>query len=91
MHGKGPCDGIGATVKSTATRSITTSGTMIGAAEEFYEFTIKFNKNSPKSLTNNELPIYTFYVSSTTVERIYEEILKPRWEKLTKTGKNKCK
>ncbi|CAF3300606.1 unnamed protein product [Rotaria sp. Silwood2] len=88
-HGKGPCDGLGASVKYTATRSITTSGTSICSAEQFYEFTMGFNHNAAKVSTTNEPPIYAFYVNSSTVERTYSEILKPRWEKLIKTHRIK--
>ncbi|CAF4104405.1 unnamed protein product, partial [Rotaria sordida] len=88
-HGKGPCDGLGASVKYAATRSIITSGTSICSAEEFFEFTIKFNHNAAKASTTNQPPIHAFYVNSITVERIYSEILKPRWEKLTKTHRIK--
>lgn len=87
-HGKGPCDGFGASVKYTATRSITTSGTSICSAEQFYEFTMVFNHNAAKTSTTGEPPIYAFYVNPNTVERICGEILKPRWEQLIKTRKN---
>ncbi len=87
-HGKGPCDGVGAAVKYAATRSVSTSGIMICSAEEFYGFTTKFNENAANISTNKEPPIHTFFVTSAEVERIYTEILKPRWDKLGKSGKS---
>ena len=38
-HGKGPCNGIGATVKSSANRSILMSGTVLSTVDDFYYFT----------------------------------------------------
>ncbi len=87
-HGKGPCDGLGASVKSTATRSILKSGISISSAEDFYHFTVQFNNNPANTTTTNEPPIHAFYVESTTVDNIYKEVLKPRWEKLNETGRN---
>ena len=39
-HGKGPYDGLGASVKSTASRYVIRSGALITSAEGFYKFTI---------------------------------------------------
>ncbi|CAF1022728.1 unnamed protein product [Adineta steineri] len=84
-HGKGPIDGLGASSKSTATRSVKSSGTVISSAKEFYEFTKQYNENAAKLSGNNEPPINAFYVDSTTVEATYQNFLKPRWDKLNKT------
>ena len=35
-HGKGSCDGIGATVKSSANRPIPMSGTVLSTVDDFY-------------------------------------------------------
>ena len=48
-HGKGPCDGIGGAVKSGANRSILVSDTVISCAEDFFNFTKKFNEDAAKS------------------------------------------
>ncbi|CAF5011995.1 unnamed protein product, partial [Rotaria sp. Silwood1] len=88
-HGKGPCDGLGASVKYTATRSIITSGTSISSAEEFYEFTRNLNYNAANTSITNQPPIHVFYIKSTTVEHVYSEILKLRWENLNKTNRIK--
>ena len=87
-HGKGPCAGLGASVKSTASRYIIRSGTSITSAEEFYKFTVQFNENAAKTSTDKQPPIYAFFVNSITIENIYNNILKLRWEKLDKTSKN---
>jgi hypothetical protein len=87
-HGKGPGDGLGASVKSTATRHIISSNISISSAEDFYEFTRKFNDDAANMSTNNQPPIHTFFIKSTTVENVYNEVLKPRWDKLNRTGKN---
>lgn len=85
-HGKGPCDGVGAAVKYTATRFISTSGIVINSAEEFYAFTKKFNENAAKMSATGEPSIYSFYVKSADVEHTYAEILKSRWDQLGKNG-----
>ncbi|CAF4999376.1 unnamed protein product [Rotaria sp. Silwood1] len=88
-HGKGPCDGLGASVKSTATRHITTSGISISSAEEFYKFTVQFNEDIARASINKQPPIHAFYVNSSTVENAYNRVLKSRWEKLNKTNRIK--
>jgi len=59
-HGKGPCDGIGATVKSVATRSALTSGKVFLSAEDFYNFTKKFNNDVARVNNPVEPPINVF-------------------------------
>ncbi|CAF2963048.1 unnamed protein product [Rotaria sp. Silwood2] len=87
-HGKGACDGLGATVKSVATRSIITSGISISSAEEFYQFTMQYNDDAAKLSNSSQPPIHAFYISSDTVERVYNDILQPRWKILDKSSKN---
>ena len=88
VHGKGPCDGLGASVKSTASRYIIRSGASTTSAEEFYKFTIQFNENAAKTSTDKQPPIHAFFVNSITTENTYNSILKPRWEKLNNTSNN---
>ncbi len=42
-HGKGPSDGIDATVKSNANRATLTSDITLSFVEDFFNFTKKFN------------------------------------------------
>jgi hypothetical protein len=77
-HGKGPCDGLSASVKSTAIRSIITSSISISSAEEYYHFTVQFNDNAAKACKSNQPPIHAFYINSATVDNVYNNVLKPR-------------
>lgn len=86
-HGKGPCDGLGASVKSTATRSIIRSGVFISTAEELYNFTVQFNEKAAATTPFKQPPIHAVYVTSAMVENVYNTVLKPRWEAMNKTGK----
>jgi hypothetical protein len=83
-HGKGPCDGIGATVKSTATRSVLTSGKAFLSVEDFYNFTKKFNDDVTR-VNTTETPINVFHLERTVVERVLQDLLTKRWDLLTST------
>ena len=87
-HGKGPCDGIGASVKSTATRTTLTSGRSITTPNEFYDFTVEFNAHAQRASTDKELPIHAFYVDASAVDKVYDDVLKIRWKQLPVLGKN---
>jgi hypothetical protein len=82
-HGKGPCDGIGATVKSTATRSVLTTGKGFLSVEDFYNFTKKFNDDVVRVNNIAEVPINVFYLESAVVERVLQDLLTKRWNLLT--------
>ena len=80
-HGKGPCDGIGGGVKSGANRSILVSDTVISCAEDFFNFTKKFNEDAAKSSQTNEPPINVCYLKRNDIERVTEDLLAERWNK----------
>jgi hypothetical protein len=82
-HGKGPCDGIGATVKSTASRSVLTSGKAFLSVEDFYNFTKKFNDDMARVNSTAEVPINVFYLESAVIERVLTDLLTKRWNMLT--------
>jgi hypothetical protein len=84
-HGKGPCDGIGATVKSTATRSVLTSGKAFLSVKDFYNFTKKFNDDVARVNHTAETPINVFHLESAVVERILQDLLTKRWSLLSGT------
>lgn len=81
-HGKGPSDGIGATVKSSANRSILTSGTTLSSAKDFFNFTKKMNEEAAKSKGVSEPPINACYLRSTTIENTTETLLSNRFTQL---------
>ena len=82
-HGKGPCDGIGATVKSTATRSVLTTGKGFLSVEDFYNFTKKYNDDVARVNNTAEVPINVFYLEVAVVERALQDLLAKRWNLLT--------
>ena len=85
-HGKGPCDGIGATVKATATRA-TLQGqpnTNFQTALDFWSFT--FDKND-RSHLNEPSSIECCFLEKERVEKIYRQILEKRWNRITPSSK----
>jgi hypothetical protein len=81
-HGKGPSDGIGATVKSSANRSILASGTTLSSPEEFFNFTKKINEEAAKSKGTSELPINAYYLNSITIDNTTKALLSDRFKQL---------
>jgi hypothetical protein len=86
-HGKGPVDGIGAAVKSRATRYLL-SGTAERAflsPEDLFHFTKQVNDHQvmKEDLEPNR-PIEVFYIKSSDVDNIYKQALEWRWSLLSK-------
>jgi hypothetical protein len=86
-HGKGPVDGIGATIKSRATRYLL-SGTAERAflsPEDLFHFTKQVNDHQvmKEDLEPNR-PIEVFYIKSSHVDNIYKQVLEHRWSLLSK-------
>ena len=79
-HGKGPVDGLGAAIKSTATRYLMRHGPeeAFKSAKEFYEFS-KHRQESSKS------PIELFYAESKEVLQLHEERNVNRWRNINST------
>ncbi|CAF1440141.1 unnamed protein product [Adineta ricciae] len=53
-HGKGPSLGIGATAKSSASRSTLSSGTILSSTEDFFNFTKRINEEAAALRISNE-------------------------------------
>jgi hypothetical protein len=81
-HGKGPSDGIGATSKSSANRSVLTSGTILSSPKDFFNFTKKINEEAAVSKNLNEPPINAYYLDSITIENVNETLLSERFKQL---------
>ncbi|CAF3161507.1 unnamed protein product, partial [Rotaria sp. Silwood2] len=81
-HGKGPCDGIGATVKSSASRSILMSGTIISTVDDFYYFTKKFNDDAAQVNNTNEPPVHVYLLKRDVVKCAIKDVLTHRWKQL---------
>ena len=81
-HGDGLSDGIGATVKSSANRSILTSGTTLSSVEDFFNFTKKMNEETAKSKGASEPAINAYYLNSTTIDNTTKTLLSNRFRQL---------
>ncbi|CAF1510324.1 unnamed protein product [Adineta ricciae] len=81
-HGKGPSDGIGATLKSGTNRSILSSGTILSSAEDFFNFTKKINDEAALLKNSNGPPINVYYLNSITIENVNETLLSDRFKQL---------
>ncbi|CAF4337243.1 unnamed protein product [Rotaria socialis] len=77
-HGKGPCDGLVAAVKSNVNRSVLLADTVISSAEDFLNFTKKSNEEAAKLSQTNEPPINVCYLKHDDVERVTEDLLTER-------------
>jgi hypothetical protein len=87
-HGKGPCDGIGATVKSTATRSCLRSGRVFASARDFYDFTKESNNEAARLNQTTEVPVNVFFLDRSVVEHGIPIFLTDRWSMLK--GESQC-
>ncbi|CAF1471548.1 unnamed protein product [Rotaria sordida] len=93
-HGKSACDGIGATLKSTATRYLLSTGpsAAILSAYEFFQFCekrfIHHQKEKSSSATSTISNLEQFrtcevwYLDKQSIEDIYSKVLKKRWSRL---------
>jgi molybdopterin-guanine dinucleotide biosynthesis protein A len=86
-HGKGPVDGIGAAIKSRATRYTlkTTTESALLTPEELYRFARSVNDHQTmKGDLEPNRPIEVFFIKQTDVETRLEEVLDKRWSWLPK-------
>ncbi len=76
-HGKGPVDGLGAAVKSTATRYLMRHGPeeAFKSAKEFYEFS---KQRQQSSLS----PIELLYAESNEITQLHAERNVNRWKNI---------
>ncbi|CAF3871439.1 unnamed protein product, partial [Rotaria sp. Silwood1] len=98
-HGKGPCDGVGAVIKSTATQHIIKGGpnASFSSPKEFYEWCVDKNDRlviaRPRRIdTSNSMstkmpepnrPIEVRWLSGDVVNNEFENCLKQRWSQLS--------
>ena len=69
-HGKGPCDGEGAKVKSGATVMVKTGGAVISNAEEFFQFAVTSTlSKQPQPETCCHFVRTFFWVPSSSIHR----------------------
>ena len=86
-HGKGPVDGIGAAIKSRATRHLLRlhKERAFLSPWEFYDFV---NRATDHQTMKGDLepnrPIDVFYAPAEEVERLHREVLLDRWSILPK-------
>ncbi|CAF1368187.1 unnamed protein product [Rotaria sp. Silwood1] len=88
-HGKGPVDGVGAAVKSRATRYLLKGSTeqVFLSAEEFFRFTHQANDHQVmKGDLEPNRPIEAFYIKSSDIDFIFKRTLQKRWACLERTN-----
>jgi hypothetical protein len=86
-HGRGPVDGIEASVKCRGTRHLL-SGTPDRAflsPEDFFKFTREVNDHQVmKGDLEPNRPIEVFYVDKSAVDNTFKKVSEPRWLQLSK-------
>ena len=86
-HGRGPVDGVGASLKSRATRHLL-SGTAERAfltPEDFFQFSRAANDHQTmKGDLEPNRPIEVFFVKKNDVEQVLNKTLQARWAYLPK-------
>ena len=101
-HGKGPCDGLGAVVKSTATQHQLRAGPTASFSnpKQFFEWCQEkndrmvigrpqkknFSKVSSNYISEPNRPIEIRYLSAEDIKANYELTLKHRWAQLSPKG-----
>ncbi|CAF1544024.1 unnamed protein product [Adineta ricciae] len=85
-HGKGAGDGVGAVLKSTTRRNTLSKNILMSNAKDFYEFSQRQQLETARR-SNKDIPaIHVFYLESDEVEKVKNNYLKTRSEKLRLTG-----
>lgn len=69
-------------MKSNANRCILSADIKLSSAEDFFNFTKKFNDDAAKLNNTNEPPINVYYLKSATIEHVTETILTDRFKNL---------
>lgn len=101
-HGKGPCDGVGAVIKSTATQHIIKGGPDVSfsSPKQFYEWCVDKNdrlviarprridtsKSMSIKMPEPNRPIEVRWLSTDDVNNEFANYLKQRWHQLTTKG-----
>ena len=102
-HGKGPCDGLGVVVKSTATEYLLKGGPNVSFStpKEFFEWCLKktdrmviarprrinTSNNASNCIPEPNRPIKISWLSSDIVKKEFDNLLKPRWNRLSSKGR----
>ncbi|CAF4664660.1 unnamed protein product [Rotaria sp. Silwood2] len=98
-HGKGPCDGIGAVVKSTATNYLLKGGpnASLSSPKQFYEWCFEKNdrmvvarprrmeasSHASTHMPETNRPIEVRWLPTDIVNQEVDKILMPRWNRLS--------
>lgn len=101
-HGKGPCDGLGAVVKSTATQYLLKGGPHVSfsSPKDFFDWCYKRNdrmligrpaRTNTSNAASNYIaepnrPIEIRWLCSNDIQYEYENVLKQRWDRLSSKG-----
>ena len=81
-HGKSAGDGIGATLKSTATRATLSKNILLSTPKDFSEFSQIQQLEIAKKSNRDNPAVDVFYFEADDIEKVKNNILNPRFEKL---------
>jgi hypothetical protein len=101
-HGKGPCDGVGAVLKSTATQHSLKGGPQasFSSPKQFFEWCFQKNDRMvvarPRRMDSSKIasnkmpepnrPIEVRWLSADVINREFEKLLLSRWNRLSSKG-----
>ena len=88
-HGKSAGDGIGATLKSTARRPTLSKNILLSTAKDFFEFSQKQQLEIAKKSNRDNPAVDVFYLEAVEIEKVKNNILNSRFEKLQTLRKKK--
>ena len=88
-HGKSAGDGIGATLKSTATRATLSKNILLSTPKDFFEFCQKQQLEAARKSNRDNPAVDVFYLEADEIEKLKNNILNPRFEKLRTLRKKK--
>jgi len=85
-HGKGPGDGIGAVLKSTARRVTRATNKLLSTAKDFYEFSQQQELKVAEVRGKTEPGVHVLYLETKQVDQVKRTILEPRYAAFKTTG-----
>jgi hypothetical protein len=89
-HGKGPGDGVGGLLKSTARRHTLLKNILLSSARDFYEFSKKQQMETARSCNKNEPSVHVFFLGAEEVNRVSIDIIDDRSDILKRARLSEC-
>ena len=89
-HGKGPGDGVGDLLKSTARRHTLSKNILLSSARDFYEFSKKQQMETARAHNKNEPSVHVFFIATEEVDRVSIDVIQERSDILKRAGLSEC-